>query len=68
MTAEQQAFTAGMLLGAALAALQTQEDIKVLDQRLKPLEAKLRLFARIVGSLRPVWHRGRRFYTLGAIE
>jgi hypothetical protein len=68
MTAEQQAFTAGLMLGAALAAAETQQDLKAMDARLQPLEAKLRLFARIVGSLRPIIHRGRRIYTLGAIE
>jgi hypothetical protein len=65
----------GMLLGLALACAQWGPAFAELDQRVaalerpfEPLQRKLRVLSRFVGSLRPIIYRGQRAYTLGALE
>jgi hypothetical protein len=64
-----------MLLGLTLACAQWGSAFAELDKRvgtlensLEPLQRKLKVLSRIVGSLRPIIHRGQRIYTLGRLE
>jgi hypothetical protein len=67
---EQHAFAQGVVVGAALAYAQAQQELAAFEQRLRhveqtfrPLVHRLRLLSRIVGGLVPIgWRDGERIF------